>query len=200
MNSSTFAKLTAPLRRRIKLMVSRAVGRLVDPSTLLQTVQIELLKGELLDGIEHVEGYGRTAVPPKGWEGVAASLGGDRSHTVLLSAFHRTYRLKNLKPGEVALYDDLGNVIVFERDQVKVAAVQHIDVTAPTCHITATTTHDGNVTINGNLTVNGTSVVTGMSTLGGVAVTGGDVVADGISLKTHTHPGDSGGTTGAPQS
>lgn len=33
----------------------------------------------------------------------------------------------------------------------------------------------------------------------GVNVTGADVVADGISLKTHTHPGDSGGTTGPPQ-
>jgi len=26
-----------------------------------------------------------------------------------------------------------------------------------------------------------------------------DVVASGISLSTHTHPGDSGGTTGGPQ-
>ncbi|HMM72857.1 MAG TPA: phage baseplate assembly protein V [Rhodocyclaceae bacterium] len=33
---------------------------------------------------------------------------------------------------------------------------------------------------------------------GSVAVTGGDVTADGVSLKGHTHPGDSGGTTGAP--
>lgn len=39
----------------------------------------------------------------------------------------------------------------------------------------------GGVTINGNVTVNG------------------DVVANGISLTGHTHPGDSGGTTGAPQ-
>ncbi|WP_330178314.1 phage baseplate assembly protein domain-containing protein [Candidatus Vondammii sp. HM_W22] len=46
------------MRRRLRLLVSRAVGRLVDPSTLLQTLQLELLRGELLDGVEHVEGYG----------------------------------------------------------------------------------------------------------------------------------------------
>lgn len=34
---------------------------------------------------------------------------------------------------------------------------------------------------------------------GSINVTGGDVTADGISLKQHTHPGDSGGTTGQPQ-
>lgn len=38
---------------------------------------------------------------------------------------------------------------------------------------------------------------------GGLAITGditltGDVIANGISLINHTHPGDSGGTTGAP--
>ena len=38
---------------------------------------------------------------------------------------------------------------------------------------------------------------------GGITVTGditvdGDVIASGVSLVTHTHPGDSGGTTGSP--
>ena len=32
-----------------------------------------------------------------------------------------------------------------------------------------------------------------------VIVTGGDVKADGISLKEHTHDGDSGGVTGPPK-
>lgn len=32
-----------------------------------------------------------------------------------------------------------------------------------------------------------------------ISVTGADVTADGISLKSHTHPGDSGGNTGTPQ-
>lgn len=46
---------------------------------------------------------------------------------------------------------------------------------------------DGTVTING-VTIGTDSNVT----------TPADVVASGISLSSHTHPGDSGGTTGAP--
>jgi phage baseplate assembly protein V len=99
-------------------MVSRAVGRLVDPSTLLQTLQLELLKGELLDGVEHLEGYGRTAHPPAGFEALTASLGGNRAHTVALAAFHRQYRPKNLQPGEQAIYDDQGQVIALLRDRL----------------------------------------------------------------------------------
>jgi len=175
------------------MMLSRAVGRLVDPTALLQTVQIELLKGELLDGVEHVEGYGRTAVPPDGWEGVAASLGGDRSHTVLLSAVHRGFRLRNLAPGEVALYDDLGNAVVLMRDRIRVTAVQHLEVTAPTCHITATTTHDGNVTIHGNLAVSGD-----IDAGGDITDHTGSVQGVRDTYNGHTHPGDSGGTTGVP--
>ncbi len=34
---------------------------------------------------------------------------------------------------------------------------------------------------------------------GGITVTGGDVVVEGISVTTHTHTGDSGGTTSAPK-
>lgn len=46
--------------------------------------------------------------------------------------------------------------------------------------ITGDVVHEGNVTINGSLTV-----------------TGGDVVADGISLKNHTHPYTWTGTPGS---
>ncbi|MDP1136651.1 phage baseplate assembly protein V, partial [Klebsiella pneumoniae] len=34
---------------------------------------------------------------------------------------------------------------------------------------------------------------------GNVQITSGDLTADDISLKHHTHPGDSGGTTGGAQ-
>ncbi len=77
-------------------------------------------------------------------------------------------------------------------------------VTAPTI------TLNGNVNVNGNLTLAGAlAAAPGPSGSGAVLegnfqidgnldVTGGDVTADGTSLKSHTHPGDSSGTTGPP--
>src|SRR5690554_1813838 len=51
----------------------------------------------------------------------------------------------------------------------------------------------GTATIDAPLTITNTVNVTDS-----VTVTGGDVVADGISLKSHIHAGDSGGTTSPP--
>jgi len=65
---------------------------------------------------------------------------------------------------------------------------------------------DGNVTVTGNITCMGTIAAGNYTGLAGGAMTASvsiettaDVVASGISLSTHTHPGDSGGTTGGPQ-
>jgi len=65
---------------------------------------------------------------------------------------------------------------------------------------------DGNVTVTGNITCQGTIAAGNYTGLAGGAMTASvsiettaDVVASGISLSTHTHPGDSGGTTGGPQ-
>ena len=41
--------------------------------------------------------------------------------------------------------------------------------------------------------------ITGNTTQQGSITASGDVTAEGISTAHHTHPGDSGGTTGAPQ-
>ena len=72
-------------------------------------------------------------------------------------------------------------------------------------------TVNGDTTINGNLQVNGSTAMTGNNTVGGSQLvqgsshssgtfsSDGDVTAIGISLTGHTHPGDSGGTTGGPQ-
>jgi len=66
-------------------------------------------------------------------------------------------------------------------------------------------TQTGNYTITGNVTINGSITINAQPgdvvQVNGVTleITSGDVVAGGISLKNHTHPGDSGGTTGGPQ-
>jgi len=65
---------------------------------------------------------------------------------------------------------------------------------------------DGNVTVTGNITCQGTIAAGNYTGLAGGAMTASvsiettaDVVASGISLNSHTHPGGSGGTTGGPQ-
>lgn len=77
--------------------------------------------------------------------------------------------------------------------------------------ITGDLTVDGNVTVTGNLTVAGNVAAGSFSGPAGGAMTaqgdiqtagtvaaGTDVTGGGVSLKSHTHTGDSGGTTSPP--
>lgn len=202
----------------LKNLLSRATVKLVNAKTKLQTLQLGLLFGELKGDVEHFEPYGFTAHPNPGAEALAAFFGGDRSHGIVVTVADRRFRLKELKQGEVALYDDLGQKIVLTRDGI--ALTTPLNLTA-SVQGTMTATVSGATklkcpslvvdcpqsTFTGALTVN--KLITGQ---GGLSISGGsgasvdgsltttqDVVAGGISLQSHTHPGDSGGTTGVPQ-
>ena len=97
-----------------------------------------------------------------------------------------------------------GNVkVIVESATVEVIATT-VNVTASNTNITSLVNITGNTSITGNLTVAGAISGTGgsgASIAGNVTVSSGDVVADGKSLKTHTHPYTDNGspmTTGAP--
>jgi phage gp45-like len=60
-----------------------------------------------------------------GTDAVAVFASGDRSNGVIIATGNQKYRLRNLKPGEVALYDNAGNI-------VKLAAGGNLEITCPT--------------------------------------------------------------------
>lgn len=97
-----------------------------------------------------------------------------------------------------------GNVkVIVESATVEVIATT-VNVTASNTNITSLVNITGNTSITGNLAVAGAISGTGGSgatIAGNVTVSSGDVVADGKSLKTHTHPYTDNGspmTTGVP--
>lgn len=115
-------KWLRPIERRIKQIASRAVIKLVNDGLKLQELQIVGLSGETLDGVERFQEYGFTSHPKEGAEAISLSIGGNRSHTVIVAVDDRRYRLKGLDSGEVALYDDLGQKIVLKRDRIEVVS------------------------------------------------------------------------------
>jgi len=104
-------RLLAPLRRRLRLMVLRAVVAQVDDGKPLQLVQIVGLAGEAADDVPHLQPYGLTAVPLPGAEGLALTVGGAASHRVLVAVDDRRVRPTGLLPGEVMLYGPLGQQV-----------------------------------------------------------------------------------------
>jgi phage baseplate assembly protein V len=126
-----------PLARRIAMMIARAVITTVNDQTKAQSLQITLLADEVSDDVERLQNYGMTSVPKPGAEAVTVFVGGDRSHGLVIAVEDRRYRLKGLAEGEVALYDDLGQVVHLKRDGVLIESPSKIEVKAPTVLVSA---------------------------------------------------------------
>lgn len=186
-------KLLAPIKRRIAMMVSRGVVSLVNDALKLQGLQIAAFADETLDEIERFQQYGLTSHPLPGAEAIVLSLGGARSHSVVIAADDRRHRKTNLAAGEVALYTDEGDMVLLKRGRiVEITAGTKVKVTAPQVEVVATTKVQMTtplVEITGNLNV------------GGAVVAQGNVTAGTIGLQTHRHGGVSpgGSLTAVPQ-
>lgn len=167
------------MANRVLMMIARGVLRGVNDDGKRQLLQVELLQGELRDGVERMQNYGFNS-HPTGGDVAALSVAGNREQIIVLAVDDRRYHLV-LQPGEVAMFDDLGNKVELLRDMVKITAVQHCEVEAPTTLLKSAVTIDGSLTVNGNVATTGT------------------ITNNGKNIgSTHTHPGDSGGTTGTP--
>lgn len=164
------------LEGRVRGMVARAILRLVDDARAAQEVQIELLEGESQDAVERFQNYGLTSVPHPGAEALVVFAGGLRSHGVVLAVEDRRYRLRGLEAGEVALYDDLGNVVKLGRDAIVVTAVSKLTVDAPAIEVTCQTAE---VTAD-SVTITANTVDLGGSGGAAVARIGDDVVGGKI--------------------
>lgn len=148
-----------PLRdisTRVMMMFGRGVVRSVNDATGRQQVQVELLKDELRDNVEHMQNYGFTS-HPLGGDVAVAFLGGNREQGIVLVVDDRRYRL-SLQPGEVAIYDDLGNRIELLRDLIKITAVAKVQIEAPEVQIIGNLDVQGTVTTTGTLINNGKAV------------------------------------------
>ncbi len=93
------------LMRRVQNICSRGVVRAISASLKMQGLQVLVLRGEVIDGVEHAEPYGFTSHPLPGAEAFMNHLGADRSHAVALVVADRRHRPTDLQPGEVCLYN-----------------------------------------------------------------------------------------------
>lgn len=159
------SRVLEPVRRRVRLMISRAVVQLVNDTTLLQECQVELMRGEIRSGVERFQDYGFTAVPLAGAEAICVFVGGSRDHGVVVRADDRRYRPKDLQAGEVMVYDQLGQQVHLRSDgTIRVVSTNEVVIDAPL------------VTLNGDLQVNGDIDATG------------HIIDVGGNTNNHSHP------------
>lgn len=103
------------LVRRVRLTIGRALVRLVNDGSGIQTAQVSLMGNETRDKLERFQEYGFTSVPKAGAEAAVVFVGGCRDHGIIVAIDDRRVRLKGLAEGEVAIYTDEGDSIILKR-------------------------------------------------------------------------------------
>lgn len=101
---------------RLKNLVAKAILSAVDDSGQIQLVKVEGLNGEVTDSVERLQNYGYTSNPPKGGEAIVVNVGANSDHPVIIVMDSGEFRKKDLKPGEVAVYDKNGSYILLRED------------------------------------------------------------------------------------
>lgn len=183
MQERLIARMLAPLQRCIANMAARATVVLVNSSSRIQRVQVRLLNGEAKQNLDHFEAYGQTSHPHPGAEGLALFLGGDRSHGIVVVVGDRRYRLTGLEPGEVALYDDLGQKVHLTRSGIVIDGAGRPILITNTPKVRMET---ADLEVTGEITDHCDSDGRSMSSMRSV-------------YNSHTHPeNDSGGPTDPP--
>ena len=180
---------------------------LVKSADNIQKVQVSGLADETLQDVELMQQFGLTSVPPAGTQVVVLPMGGETTHSIVIATENGSVRVKNLKSGETAVYDESGSTIILKQgrlieidcDILKITATTKVEISSPIVETDHVFTAQGQINGNGGMAIQGGS---GASFTGNVTQTkgsfntDGDVTANGKSLINHTHRGDSGGVTG----
>jgi phage gp45-like len=128
---SALRRLLRPLHNRIASGIARAFVHLVDNSPRLQALQLEILKGEIRDPVEHFQPYGFEAVPLAGSEALVVFVSNSRDHPIAVAVSDRRYRPLDGAPGMVGIYDDQGQTVRIYRDRIELESSTKIVLNAP---------------------------------------------------------------------
>jgi phage gp45-like len=75
-----------------------------------QLLDLSGLKNEKPERVWRPQQHGFTSVPPEDSDGYMVGMGGRSDRMLYIDGGHKKYRPRNMKPGDVALYDDKGNI------------------------------------------------------------------------------------------
>lgn len=114
LNPANFARTLNQIGRRLRLIVDRAVVRIVTDSLGRQNLQVQSLADATNDDVERFQNYGFTSVPPVGSEAILLAVGGRRESLVAIAVEDKRCRPKGLESCDVCIYhqDGLSQIIL----------------------------------------------------------------------------------------
>ena len=149
MNESTFSRLTAPIMRRLRLMLGRAVVNIVNDGLKAQNLQITMMGDDVPDDVERLQNYGQISVPLAGAEAIIACIGAQSDHSIALVVEDRRYRPTGLPAGDTGIYHYEGHRLRLTKDGRAILTCKTLEIYAEegTTVDTPKTTFTGEVEI-----------------------------------------------------
>lgn len=149
-------RMLEPLRRRLRMIVQRAVVEYVHQQQGRPFVQVVATGGEPHDA-EMVQPFGFASQPVPGAGAVVLNLCGDRAHAIAINVGDNRYRV-DVAAGEVALYNQAGARIHLKSDRI-------IDIEADQLNINCKVVVGAELEVTGDATVSGDATIAGKSFL-----------------------------------
>lgn len=201
----TLNRVLDPIKTKMRNIVSRGVLQSTNDKTKWQSAKVSLLNGEMIENVERAQEYGFTSRPLNGSEVLVVSVGGSRSHSIIIACDNRDHRMGDCEPGEVKIYTHEGDYIHFKENneieiktkKLTIKAEDEINIETEKFTLEAEETDLGGSTqLNLNTPSLGMSDGKGGKTKAelsgdfkqdGSHTSTGDQVASGISQVEHTH-------------
>lgn len=121
-------KLIAPLSNRVSSLVRQCKLTNINDNKQLQEVQVNAL-GSTYDKLQRLQNYGFTSVPNTEAEGLLLSIGGNSNTSIIVVMDDSRYRITGLESGDVAIYDNKGQIIKLTKDGISIETEQDAGVT-----------------------------------------------------------------------
>ena len=134
---SDFDRRAAAITGRLRNMVGRGTIAAVDDGPMAQEIQVEGMDDEVHDHVERFGDYGFVSNPLPGAEVATVAVGGTRSHQIVVGIVDRRHRVRGLQPGEVAMHDDQGQLVILRREGIEIHTDKPLTIVYAagwTCH------------------------------------------------------------------
>lgn len=133
------------LYRRVMMAIAPMKITATDDSGPIHRAQVRGFPPETIDAMPVLQIYGLASHAMPGSDAIAMFASGDRSNGVIVATGNQQHRLRNLKSGEVALYDNNGSVM-------KLSNGGNVDITATGTQTTTVPKINTNATGGVNIT------------------------------------------------
>lgn len=160
MSMKNFTRLLQPIKKKIFLLLGRAILTAVNNAESTQKIQCTVLADETITDIERFQEYGFESYPVPGTsEALIAFINGNRDLGIAICVHDRGNRPTDLTAGDVRMYDVNGNKITHTSTGTEIEDKNGNKITLDSSGIVIEDSNSNKIEmISGNMNITGSKI------------------------------------------